>query len=172
MPDQGRQASFGLFLTVYLSLEVELLGSGRNRMANRLAHRLAQSLGNADRFFARVEHLFQRAVGDDAAVRQDRDAVGDAARLAQEVGGENEEMRRSFRDLAFAFGLAASSFFPVLLLGVFVLVNVSVLVLRRRPVAREHFRAPTALPVLGAVTCAVLAIHQCRRTPSSGSVIR
>jgi APA family basic amino acid/polyamine antiporter len=37
----------------------------------------------------------------------------------------------------------------VLLLGVFAVVNVSVLVLRRDRVAAGHFRAPTAMPVIG-----------------------
>ncbi|WP_267245179.1 APC family permease [Streptomyces sp. PR69] len=45
----------------------------------------------------------------------------------------------------------------LLLLCVFAVVNVAVLVLRRDPVAHEHFRTPTALPVLGAVTALVLA---------------
>jgi basic amino acid/polyamine antiporter, APA family len=44
----------------------------------------------------------------------------------------------------------------VLLLGVFIVVNVSVLVLRRDPVDHDHFRVPTALPVLGAIACAVV----------------
>jgi APA family basic amino acid/polyamine antiporter len=38
----------------------------------------------------------------------------------------------------------------LLLLGVFALVNVSVLVLRRDHVGHEHYRAPTLLPVIGA----------------------
>ena len=45
----------------------------------------------------------------------------------------------------------------LLLLCVFAVVNVAVLVLRREPVDHEHFRTPTALPVLGVVTCVVLA---------------
>ncbi len=45
----------------------------------------------------------------------------------------------------------------LLLLCVFAVVNVAVLVLRRETVDHEHFRTPTALPVLGAITCAVLA---------------
>jgi amino acid transporter len=45
----------------------------------------------------------------------------------------------------------------LLLLCVFVVVNVAVLVLRRDPVGHEHFRTPTLLPVLGALTCAFLA---------------
>jgi basic amino acid/polyamine antiporter, APA family len=44
----------------------------------------------------------------------------------------------------------------LLLLGVFTIVNVAVLVLRRRPVEHQSFRAPTAIPVLGAATCAFL----------------
>nr|WP_245588680.1 APC family permease [Actinoalloteichus caeruleus] len=45
----------------------------------------------------------------------------------------------------------------LMLLVVFTVVNVAVLVLRREPVAHPHFRAPTALPVLGAATCLYLA---------------
>ncbi|QDQ11955.1 APC family permease [Streptomyces spectabilis] len=44
-----------------------------------------------------------------------------------------------------------------LLLCVFAVVNVAVLVLRRDPVDHDHFRAPTVLPVLGAITALVLA---------------
>ena len=45
----------------------------------------------------------------------------------------------------------------LLLLGVFTLVNVSCLVLRRaHHVDHDHFRAPTVIPVLGAITCAFL----------------
>jgi len=45
----------------------------------------------------------------------------------------------------------------LLLLCVFVVVNIAVLVLRRDPVAHGHFRTPTLLPVLGALSCAFLA---------------
>ncbi|MET8112996.1 APC family permease [Streptomyces prasinus] len=45
----------------------------------------------------------------------------------------------------------------LLLLVVFFLVNTSLLVLRRDPAPREHFRAPTVVPVLGAASCVVLA---------------
>lgn len=45
----------------------------------------------------------------------------------------------------------------LLLLCVFTLVNVAVLVLRRRPVAHAHYRAPALLPVLGALSCLYLA---------------
>jgi amino acid transporter len=45
----------------------------------------------------------------------------------------------------------------LLLLCVFVVVNVAVLVLRRDPVAHEHFTTPSVLPILGALSCAFLA---------------
>lgn len=45
----------------------------------------------------------------------------------------------------------------LLLLGVFTVVNVACLVLKRRdPVAHAHFRVPVVLPVLGALSCAFL----------------
>jgi len=44
-----------------------------------------------------------------------------------------------------------------LLLCVFAVVNVAVLVLRKDRVAHPHFRTPTALPVLGAITALILA---------------
>ncbi|WP_370552627.1 APC family permease [Conexibacter sp. CPCC 206217] len=47
-----------------------------------------------------------------------------------------------------------------LLLCVFILVNVSVLVLRRDPVEHDHFRAPSLIPVVGAIVCAVLLTQQ------------
>ncbi|MFH9298628.1 APC family permease [Streptomyces sp. NPDC017520] len=45
----------------------------------------------------------------------------------------------------------------LLLLVVFFLVNTSLLVLRRDTATPDHFRAPTLVPVLGAVSCVVLA---------------
>ncbi|MEV6348247.1 APC family permease [Actinoplanes sp. NPDC051851] len=57
-----------------------------------------------------------------------------------------------FADLAALGGTTA-----LLLLCVFTVVNVAVLVLRRDPVPHEHFRAPTPIPVLGALSCAFLA---------------
>jgi amino acid transporter len=44
----------------------------------------------------------------------------------------------------------------LLLLGVFTVVNVAVLVLRKDTVEHRHFRTPTILPVLGALSCAFL----------------
>ncbi|MGC5534052.1 APC family permease [Streptomyces sp. SR-10] len=45
----------------------------------------------------------------------------------------------------------------LLLLVVFFLVNTSLLVLRRDTVPQDHFRAPTLVPVLGALSCVLLA---------------
>ncbi|WP_305789886.1 APC family permease [Symbioplanes lichenis] len=45
----------------------------------------------------------------------------------------------------------------LLLLCVFTVVNIAVLVLRRDRVDHDHFRAPTAIPVVGAIACAYLA---------------
>jgi basic amino acid/polyamine antiporter, APA family len=42
----------------------------------------------------------------------------------------------------------------LLLLAVFTFVNIAVLVLRKDPVDGPHFRAPTVIPVLGAIACA------------------
>ncbi|HEX5999915.1 MAG TPA: APC family permease [Hyphomicrobiaceae bacterium] len=53
----------------------------------------------------------------------------------------------------------------LLLLCVFVVVNIAVLVLRRDPVRHQHFRTPTALPVLGALTCGFLAGPWAGRDP-------
>jgi len=44
----------------------------------------------------------------------------------------------------------------LLLLGVFTLVNIAVLVLRKDKVEHEHFNAPSWLPILGALSCAYL----------------
>ncbi|MET8151553.1 APC family permease [Actinoplanes sp. NPDC049668] len=57
-----------------------------------------------------------------------------------------------FADLTALGGTTA-----LLLLCVFTIVNVAVLVLRRDRVEHRHFRAPTAIPVIGAITCAYLA---------------
>ncbi|MCP2259558.1 amino acid/polyamine/organocation transporter, APC superfamily [Streptoalloteichus tenebrarius] len=45
----------------------------------------------------------------------------------------------------------------LLLLVVFTIVNIAVLVLRREKAPHKHFRTPTAVPILGAITCAYLA---------------
>ena len=48
----------------------------------------------------------------------------------------------------------------LLLLVVFLSTNVAVLVLRRSPVDHDHVRVPLVLPVLGALSCVVLAVQQ------------
>jgi amino acid transporter len=45
----------------------------------------------------------------------------------------------------------------LLLLCVFTVVNIAVVVLRRQPVDHDHFRTPTWLPFVGAVTCFFLS---------------
>jgi basic amino acid/polyamine antiporter, APA family len=54
----------------------------------------------------------------------------------------------------------------LLLLCVFALVNVSVLVLRRHPVDHDHYRAPTWMPVLGALVCLILILPITGRAPA------
>ena len=48
----------------------------------------------------------------------------------------------------------------LLLLGVFVSVNIAVLILRRDRVEHAHWHAPTVLPVLGAVACLGLIVQK------------
>ena len=45
----------------------------------------------------------------------------------------------------------------LLLICVFTIVNIAVLVLRKDPVEHTHFRTPTIIPVVGAMSCAFLA---------------
>jgi amino acid transporter len=53
----------------------------------------------------------------------------------------------------------------LLLLCVFTVVNVAVLVLRKDRVGHEHFRTPTLLPIVGALSCAFLAGPWTGRNP-------
>jgi basic amino acid/polyamine antiporter, APA family len=53
----------------------------------------------------------------------------------------------------------------LLLLGVFTIVNIAVLVLRRDPVEHEHFRAPSWTPWVGIVLCGFLATPLSGRSP-------
>jgi amino acid transporter len=57
-----------------------------------------------------------------------------------------------FADLTALGGTTA-----LLLLCVFTVVNIAVLVLRKDRVEHKHFKAPTIIPVIGAITCAYLA---------------
>ena len=58
----------------------------------------------------------------------------------------------------------------LLLLGVFTVVNVCCLVLRREPAEHRHFRAPTVLPVIGALACAYLVGPWTGRDPEQYTV--
>jgi len=58
----------------------------------------------------------------------------------------------------------------LLLLCVFALVNVSVLVLRRKPVAHQHYRAPTICPILGFISCVYLASPLSGRDPGQYAI--
>lgn len=55
-------------------------------------------------------------------------------------------------------GLASTT--VLLLLLAFVLVNITVLVLRRDQVAHDHFRTPAVFPILGVLVCAGLLTQQ------------
>ena len=53
----------------------------------------------------------------------------------------------------------------LLLLAVFISVNVAVLVLRGDRVQHDHWRAPTVLPILGAIACAGLIVQKAVEEP-------
>jgi amino acid transporter len=55
----------------------------------------------------------------------------------------------------------------LLLLCVFLVVNISVLVLRRETVEHKHFRAPTWAPIVGGVFCGYLAFPWISGRPGS-----
>jgi basic amino acid/polyamine antiporter, APA family len=59
--------------------------------------------------------------------------------------------------IAFTDLTALGGTTSLLLLCVFTIVNIAVLTLRRDQVPHPHFRAPTPIPVLGALLCAFLA---------------
>ncbi len=89
--------------------------------------------------------------------------------LPAALGHVHRTRRTPYTAIAFttllAFGLitfvgavpALGGTTALLLLCVFTVVNIAVLVLRRDRVGHEHFRTPTFLPVLGALSCAFLA---------------
>lgn len=58
----------------------------------------------------------------------------------------------------------------LLLLGVFTIVNVAVLVLRKDKVEHKHFRTPTPMAVLGALSCAFLVGPWTGRDPVQYSI--
>ena len=97
--------------------------------------------------------------------------------LPSALGRVHRTRRTPYYAIAFttalAFGLitfvgevpALGGTTALLLLAVFTVVNVAVLVLRRDRVEHPHFRTPTALPVLGALSCAFLAGPWTGRNP-------
>jgi amino acid transporter len=58
----------------------------------------------------------------------------------------------------------------LLLLAVFTVVNVAVLILRKDPVEHGHFRVPTFVPVLGALTCGFLVGPWTGRNPQEYTI--
>jgi amino acid transporter len=58
----------------------------------------------------------------------------------------------------------------LLLLAVFTVVNICCLVLRRENVRHKHFRAPTVLPILGALCCAYLVGPWTGRNPGQYTI--
>jgi amino acid transporter len=58
-----------------------------------------------------------------------------------------------------------------LLLGVFIVVNICCLVLRREEVDHQHFRAPTVIPVIGAVVSLVLMVAETEGRIAARSLI-
>jgi APA family basic amino acid/polyamine antiporter len=62
----------------------------------------------------------------------------------------------AFGLIAFADLKSLGGTTSLLLLAVFTVTNIAVLVLRRDPAEHKHFRAPTVVPILGALTCAYL----------------
>ncbi|MGW4089502.1 APC family permease [Nocardia sp. NPDC004750] len=58
----------------------------------------------------------------------------------------------------------------LLLLAVFTVVNVAVLVLRRDPVSHKHFKTPTPLPVVGALSCGFLVTPFTDRNPAQYAI--
>ncbi len=101
--------------------------------------------------------------------------------LPQALGRVLPERRTPWVAIIFttllAFGLiwfadltALGGTTSLLLLCVFTVVNIAVLVLRRDQVDHDHFRTPTALPVLGALLCAFLASPLSGRDPDDYQV--
>jgi len=97
--------------------------------------------------------------------------------LPQALGKVHATRRTPYLAIGFttllAFGLiifvgevpALGGTTALLLVCVFTVVNVAVLALRRDRVDHEHFRTPTFLPILGALSCAFLAGPWTGRNP-------
>jgi amino acid transporter len=97
--------------------------------------------------------------------------------LPPALGRVHRDRRTPYVAIAFtsllAFGLitfvgtvpALGGTTALLLLGVFTIVNIAVLVLRKDAVDHDHFKTPTILPVLGAISCAFLVGPWTSRDP-------
>jgi amino acid transporter len=102
--------------------------------------------------------------------------------LPRILGRVHRNRRTPYVAIAFttllAFGLitfvgavpALGGTTALLLLGVFTIVNVAVLVLRKDKVHHEHFRTPTSVAVLGAFSCAFLVGPWTDRDPVQYSI--
>jgi amino acid transporter len=102
--------------------------------------------------------------------------------LPQILGRVHRNRRTPYVAIAFttllAFGLitfvgavpALGGTTALLLLGVFTVVNVAVLVLRKDEVEHEHFRTPTAVAVMGALSCAFLVGPWTGRDPGQYAI--
>ncbi|MEU8900153.1 APC family permease [Nocardia sp. NPDC048505] len=98
------------------------------------------------------------------------------------IGAVNHARRTPHMAILFTTALALGLIFFVgqvaelggttalLLLAVFTVVNVAVLVLRRDPVEHDHFRTPTVLPVIGALTCGFLVTPYTDRNPEQYAI--
>jgi amino acid transporter len=98
-------------------------------------------------------------------------------------GGVHSERRTPLAAIVFTTGLCMvliaigtleklADTTVTLLLCVFILVNVSVLMLRRDRVGHRHFHAPSFIPVIGAIICAVLLTQQPTSTfPFAGGLM-
>jgi basic amino acid/polyamine antiporter, APA family len=84
--------------------------------------------------------------------------------LPAALGRVHAKRRTPFIAIIFTT-LLAFGLITLLLLCVFTGVNIAVLVLRRDHVGHKHFRTPTALPVLGALSCAFFAGPWTGRNP-------
>ncbi|GAB2636819.1 APC family permease [Nocardia goodfellowii] len=102
--------------------------------------------------------------------------------IPRPIGSVNHARRTPHVAILFTTALALGLIFFVsrvaelggttalLLLAVFTVVNIAVLVLRRDPVQHEHFRTPTVLPIVGALTCGFLVTPYTDRNPDQYAI--
>ncbi|MEV6275911.1 APC family permease [Nocardia sp. NPDC051832] len=102
--------------------------------------------------------------------------------IPRPIGSVNHARRTPHIAILFTTALALGLIFFVskvaelggttalLLLAVFTVVNVAVLVLRRDPVPHDHFRTPTVLPIVGALTCGFLVTPYTDRNPDQYAI--